>query len=161
MVLHRHACDERAAPPSPHRRRPAASERTERRRRRGTQSPLRPFETADGLVDRSRHGPSTAWTPQLSEGFFDSLPDGDCLDLATRKGKAPGGCQYNRDFFQQAGCIFMDAAGLHRDPPRTMVHEAPATPSSPASPRHDPPALRCRHLPDRVRRGQRRWAWSS
>lgn len=47
---------------------------------------------------------------------------GACLDLDSRKGKAPGGYQYMRDRIRQP-FIFMNAAGLHRDV-ETMVHEA-------------------------------------
>ena len=82
--------------------------------------PLRPFETADELVDRSSRA-FHRMDAQLA-GFFDSLREGDCLDLETRKGKAPGGYQYNRDFSRKP-FIFMNAAGLHRDL-ETMVHEA-------------------------------------
>ena len=83
-------------------------------------SPLRPFETADELVEKS----SKAFHRMDAElaGFFDSMREGDCLDLASRKGKAPGGYQYNRDFSRKP-FIFMNAAGLHRDL-ETMVHEA-------------------------------------
>ena len=82
--------------------------------------PLRPFETAEELVERS----SRAFQRMDSQlaGYFDSLREGDCLDLETRKGKAPGGYQYNRDFSRKP-FIFMNAAGLHRDL-ETMVHEA-------------------------------------
>jgi oligoendopeptidase F len=45
-----------------------------------------------------------------------------CLDLDSRKGKRPGGYQYQRDFSRRP-FIFMNAAGLHRDV-MTMVHEA-------------------------------------
>jgi oligoendopeptidase F len=83
-------------------------------------NPLRPFETAEELVDRSSRA-FQRMDPQLA-GFFDSLREGDCLDLETRKGKAPGGYQYNRDFSRKP-FIFMNAAGLHRDL-ETMVHEA-------------------------------------
>jgi oligoendopeptidase F len=82
--------------------------------------PLRPFANTDELVDRSSrafHG----MDEQLG-GLFDTLREGDCLDLETRKGKAPGGYQYNRDFSRKP-FIFMNAAGLHRDL-ETMVHEA-------------------------------------
>ncbi len=48
--------------------------------------------------------------------------DGACLDLDSRKGKAPGGYQYMRDRIRES-FIFMNAAGLHRDV-ETMVHEA-------------------------------------
>lgn len=48
--------------------------------------------------------------------------DGACLDLDSRKGKAPGGYQYMRDRSRRP-FIFMNAAGLHRDM-TTMLHEA-------------------------------------
>jgi oligoendopeptidase F len=48
--------------------------------------------------------------------------EGACLDLDSRKGKAPGGYQYMRDRIRTP-FIFMNAAGLHRDV-ETMVHEA-------------------------------------
>jgi oligoendopeptidase F len=48
--------------------------------------------------------------------------DGACLDLDSRKGKAPGGYQYMRDRSRKP-FIFMNAAGLHSDV-ETMVHEA-------------------------------------
>lgn len=82
--------------------------------------PLRPFEGADQLVDRSSkvfHRMDT----RLGE-MFDELRTGDCLDLETRKGKAPGGYQYQRERSRQP-FIFMNAAGLQRDL-TTMVHEA-------------------------------------
>ena len=83
-------------------------------------APLRPFETADELVEKSSKA-FHRMDPELA-GYFDSMREGDCLDLATRKGKAPGGYQYNRDFSRKP-FIFMNAAGLHRDL-ETMVHEA-------------------------------------
>lgn len=46
----------------------------------------------------------------------------ECLDLDSRKGKRPGGYQYNRARSRRP-FIFMNAAGLHRDV-MTMVHEA-------------------------------------
>jgi oligoendopeptidase F len=48
--------------------------------------------------------------------------NGACLDLDSRKGKAPGGYQSMRDRSRQP-FIFMNAAGLQRDV-ETMVHEA-------------------------------------
>ena len=82
--------------------------------------PLRPFSDADQLVD------------QCSKGFhrmderlghlFDRLRDGSSLDLESRKGKSPGGYQYNRDRIRKP-FIFMNAAGLHRDL-ETLIHEA-------------------------------------
>lgn len=82
--------------------------------------PLRPFNDAarlyDGCGDMYRR-----MDAELSQ-MYASLAEGDCLDLASRKGKAPGGYQYQR---QRSGrpFIFMNAAGVHRDLV-TMVHEA-------------------------------------
>ena len=83
-------------------------------------TPLRPFEGEIELVERSSkafHG----LDGDLGT-LFDSMREGDCLDLASRKGKAPGGYQYQR---QRTGrpFIFMNAAGMHRDL-QTMIHEA-------------------------------------
>ena len=83
-------------------------------------APLKPFEGAEELVDRS----SAIFhriDPEL-ETMFDSMRQGDCLDLESRKGKAPGGYQYQRQR-SRSPFIFMNAAGLHRDV-ITMVHEA-------------------------------------
>jgi oligoendopeptidase F len=59
--------------------------------------------------------------PSLGE-LFKSMRSGGCLDLDSRKGKAPGGYQATRDR-QRMPFIFMNAAGLQRDV-ETMVHEA-------------------------------------
>ena len=68
--------------------------------------------------------------PRLAD-MFATLGDGGeargsragaCLDLDTRKGKAPGGYQYQRELARKS-FIFMNAAGMHRDV-ETMVHEA-------------------------------------
>lgn len=82
--------------------------------------PLRPFETADELVERSSKV-FHKLDPKLGK-MFDSLRGGGCLDLESRKAKAPGGYQYNRDRMRKP-FIFMNAAGVHRDL-ETMVHEA-------------------------------------
>jgi oligoendopeptidase F len=83
-------------------------------------TPLRPFESETELVE----GSSTAFHSMDEDlgSLFDSMREGDCLDLASRKGKAPGGYQYQR---QRSGrpFIFMNAAGMHRDL-QTMIHEA-------------------------------------
>ena len=82
--------------------------------------PLRPFENAQQLVDgcsRMFH----AMGGGLGE-MFDTMRAGDCLDLDSRPGKAPGGYQYQRQYSRQP-FIFMNAAGMHRDLV-TMVHEA-------------------------------------
>ncbi|MEY4118689.1 MAG: hypothetical protein RLZZ116_2017 [Planctomycetota bacterium] len=82
--------------------------------------PLRPFENAQQLVDgcsRMFH----AMGGGLGE-MFDTMRAGDCLDLESRPGKAPGGYQYQRQY-SRTPFIFMNAAGMHRDLV-TMVHEA-------------------------------------
>jgi len=82
--------------------------------------PLRPFKTADELVERTS---SLFHRMDGSLGtMFDSLRGSDCLDLDSRKGKAPGGYQYDRDR-RRVPFIFMNAAGMQRDL-ETMVHEA-------------------------------------
>jgi len=82
--------------------------------------PLRPFGTSEELIDGcqrifDRMGGGLG-------GLFESLRSGDALDLASRKGKAPGGYQYMRDRSRRP-FIFMNAAGLHSDV-RTLLHEA-------------------------------------
>ena len=82
--------------------------------------PLRPFEGADELVSKTSEL-FHKLDPKLG-GMFDTLRGGECLDLESRKGKAPGGYQYNRDRIRQP-FIFMNAAGLQSDL-ETMIHEA-------------------------------------
>ncbi|WAS91514.1 M3 family oligoendopeptidase [Nannocystis punicea] len=82
--------------------------------------PLRPFDSVDQLVARTsrvfhRLGADLG-------RMFDALREGDCLDLASRKGKAPGGYQYQRQRTRRP-FIFMNATGVHRDVV-AMVHEA-------------------------------------
>lgn len=87
--------------------------------------PLRPFQTADELVEKSSkvfHRLDPNGNGSSLGAMFDSLRGGGCLDLDSRKGKAPGGYQYQRDFTRKP-FIFMNAAGLARDL-ETMVHEA-------------------------------------
>ena len=82
--------------------------------------PLRPFSGEQELIE----GASRIFhrmDGSLGE-LFDSLREGDSLDLESRKGKAPGGYQYDRAR-QRRPFIFMNAAGLMRDVD-TMVHEA-------------------------------------
>ncbi len=83
-------------------------------------NPLRPFEDTTQLVERT----SRAFHRLDGElgAMFDSMRTGSCLDLETRKGKAPGGYQYQRQS-SRTPFIFMNAAGLQRDL-TTMVHEA-------------------------------------
>ncbi|MCH8822584.1 MAG: M3 family oligoendopeptidase [Planctomycetes bacterium] len=82
--------------------------------------PLRPFENADQMVagtSRIFHRMGAS----LGE-MFDTLRGGDCLDLDSRKGKAPGGYQQMRDRKREP-FIFMNAAGMQGDL-ETMIHEA-------------------------------------
>jgi oligoendopeptidase F len=82
--------------------------------------PLRPFTTPEQLVERTSRL-FHRMEPSLGN-LFDTLRQGGCLDLETRKGKAPGGYQANRDWIRKP-FIFMNAAGIQRDV-ETMVHEA-------------------------------------
>ena len=83
-------------------------------------SPLRPFEGEEDLVER------TSRLFHRMDGrlghMFDELRDGESLDLASRKGKAPGGYQQNRDRSRKP-FIFMNAAGMQGDL-ETMIHES-------------------------------------
>ncbi|MEM8835060.1 MAG: M3 family oligoendopeptidase [Planctomycetota bacterium] len=112
--------------------------------------PLRPFENGQQLIERTR-AVFDALDPGLAE-MFRSLGDnvrdpnelGDaCLDLDSRKGKASGGYQYQRDR-SRVPFIFMNAAGLHRDV-ETMVHEAGHAFHSMLC--NDEPLLHYRHSP--------------
>ncbi|VAX42767.1 Oligoendopeptidase F [hydrothermal vent metagenome] len=91
--------------------------------------PLRPFEGGQQLMSKAiaafgRLDPRLAdMLAELGDGTeCRGSRDGACLDLDSRKGKAPGGYQYMRDRIREP-FIFMNAAGLHRDV-ETMVHEA-------------------------------------
>jgi oligoendopeptidase F len=85
----------------------------------GNNKPLHPFETADELLKKSIE------CFNVTDNYF-----GECLttmqemkhlDLASRKGKAPGG--YNYPLYESGvPFIFMNAVGLQRDVV-TMVHE--------------------------------------
>ena len=82
-------------------------------------APLRPFADADELTRRTR---------QLFAGFddrmradFDTMERAGLLDLASRKGKAPGG--YQQTLAEaRLPFIFMNAAGTQNDV-RTLIHE--------------------------------------
>lgn len=82
--------------------------------------PLQPFAEVEEMVSGSSRM-FHRLSPELGE-FFDSLRDGTSLDLDSRKGKAPGGYQLQRDHSRKP-FIFMNATGLQRDL-ETMVHEA-------------------------------------
>lgn len=83
--------------------------------------PLRPFDRDDttSLVSKSR-AIFERLSPALARDF-DQLSTNHNLDLASRKGKAPGGYQCS---LEEAGqpFIFMNAAGTHDDV-TTMLHE--------------------------------------
>ncbi|MFT3684848.1 MAG: M3 family oligoendopeptidase [Phycisphaerales bacterium] len=86
--------------------------------------PLKPFTTADDMVCRT-HKAFQRMDPSLGS-LFGALKAGvggeKCLDLESRKGKAPGGYQANRDR-KRVPFIFMNATGVQRDV-ETMLHEA-------------------------------------
>lgn len=91
--------------------------------------PLKPFTGGVELMSKSvamfdRLDPRLgAMLASLGDGANTrGSKDGACLDLDSRKGKAPGGYQSMRDRSRKP-FIFMNAAGLHRDV-ETMVHEA-------------------------------------
>lgn len=87
-------------------------------------APLKPFTTADEMVVKTQKV-FDRMDPSLGE-MFSVLVKGvdgmNCLDLESRKGKAPGGYQAMRDR-KRVPFIFMNAAGVQRDV-ETMVHEA-------------------------------------
>jgi oligoendopeptidase F len=91
--------------------------------------PLKPFTHGKDLMDKSL-ATFRRLDPRLAEMFARlgvgdearGSRDGACLDLDSRKGKAPGGYQYMRDRTRRP-FIFMNAVGLHKDV-ETMVHEA-------------------------------------
>ena len=81
---------------------------------------LRPFEQVDQMVSATQrifnHLDGT-----LAEGF-QTMQNSHLLDLANRKGKAPGGYQYSLEE-ARLPFIFMNAVGLQRDV-ETLLHEA-------------------------------------
>ncbi len=83
-------------------------------------APLRPFTNGEDLTAKTSRTYRNM-DAGLSQ-MFDTMLGGGCLDLESRKGKAPGGYQYQRQASRKP-FIFMNAVGLHRDL-ITMVHEA-------------------------------------
>ena len=108
--------------------------REERRRRLGVdvlrpwdidvdpegRAPLRPFADADDLSARTR-GLFAGFDARM-RADFDTMEQGGLLDLASRKGKAPGGYQQTLSE-ARVPFIFMNAAGTQNDV-RTLIHEA-------------------------------------
>ena len=82
--------------------------------------PLRPFADAGDLAARARV--LFAGLDPRMEGDFHSLETGGLLDLASRKGKAPGGYQQTLAEARMP-FIFMNAAGSQSDV-ETLLHEA-------------------------------------
>ncbi|MEM1059281.1 MAG: M3 family oligoendopeptidase [Verrucomicrobiota bacterium] len=82
--------------------------------------PLRPFADADEMRDKCL-AIFEKLDPRLAE-YYRLLIDHECLDLANRKGKAPGGYQSTLAE-ARLPFIFMNAVGMQRDV-ETMVHES-------------------------------------
>jgi oligoendopeptidase F len=83
-------------------------------------APLRPFEQVDGMVTHTQEI-FDKLDGQLA-GEFKLMRDLKLLDLANRKGKAPGGYQSTLAE-SRLPFIFMNAVGQQRDV-ETMLHEA-------------------------------------
>ena len=81
--------------------------------------PLRPFATQDELIALARKL-FVAVDPRFGEEF-DALVERDLLDLMSRKGKAPGGYQYQLED-DRVPFIFANGVGLHGDV-QTLLHE--------------------------------------
>jgi len=81
---------------------------------------LRPFERVEDLLARTR-AVFQQVDPELA-AQFQSMEERSLLDLANRKGKAPGGYQSNLSE-ARLPFIFMNAVGLQRDV-ETLLHEA-------------------------------------
>ncbi len=82
--------------------------------------PLKPFEQEDQMVRRSQRI-FDRLDPELAAGFR-QMQDLHLLDLANRKGKAPGGYQSTLPE-SRLPFIFMNAIGIQRDV-ETILHEA-------------------------------------
>ena len=104
-------------------------------------APLRPFKDAGELIEKTSR---LFHSMDADLGvMFDSMRDGTSLDLESRKGKAPGGYQENRDRSRKP-FIFMNAAGTQSDL-ETMIHEAGHAFHSMLC--RDEPLLHYRHAP--------------
>ena len=82
--------------------------------------PLRPFETVETMVEKTQQI-FDQLDGTLSKGFR-LMGDLKLLDLANRKGKAPGGYQSTLSE-SRLPFIFMNAVGVQRDV-ETILHEA-------------------------------------
>ena len=83
-------------------------------------APLKPFTAVEEMVARSQRIFDRI-DAELGNGFR-QMRELKLLDLANRKGKAPGGYQYTLPE-ARVPFIFMNAVGLQRDV-ETMLHEA-------------------------------------
>jgi oligoendopeptidase F len=81
--------------------------------------PLKPFDRPEGLIAGTQ-AVFTQLDPELGQQFA-SMGQMGLLDLASRKGKAPGGYQTSLAEARKP-FIFMNAVGLDRDV-RTLLHE--------------------------------------
>ncbi|MDB6030961.1 MAG: oligoendopeptidase family [Verrucomicrobiales bacterium] len=81
---------------------------------------LRPFEQVDQMIDKTQ-SIFNRLDHTLASGF-QTMQERHLLDLANRKGKAPGGYQSTLSE-ARLPFIFMNAVGLQRDV-ETMLHEA-------------------------------------
>ena len=82
--------------------------------------PLEPFEKVSDLIECSQSIFNQV-DGNLSD-WFQTMQDLDLLDLANRKGKAPGGYQCSLDE-SRLPFIFMNSVGMQRDV-ETLLHEA-------------------------------------
>ena len=82
--------------------------------------PLEPFEKVSDLIECSQSIFNQV-DGNLSD-WFQKMQDLDLLDLANRKGKAPGGYQCSLDE-SRLPFIFMNSVGVQRDV-ETLLHEA-------------------------------------
>jgi len=82
--------------------------------------PLRPFETVEQMVSKTQK--IFDHLDSALSGEFRTMQDLRLLDLANRKGKAPGGYQSTLNE-ARLPFIFMNAVGLQRDV-ETILHEA-------------------------------------
>ena len=83
-------------------------------------APLRPFEKVEDMVDKTLRI-FGRMDDELAQGF-QRMQTMRLLDLANRKGKAPGGYQSTLNE-ARVPFIFMNAVGVHRDV-ETILHEA-------------------------------------
>lgn len=81
--------------------------------------PLRPFTTQEQLTALCRRL-FAAVDPRFADEF-DALVARDLLDLMSRRGKAPGGYQYQLED-ERVPFIFANGVGLHHDV-QTLLHE--------------------------------------